>query len=753
MAGRTLPTKQATHKIGEYSLIPKFLGYKAREDDTILPIGTMVSPSQNVLLKTTGRISLVPGYVLDGAGSTVIDSGILSNFDFIPTVGATRNLRAGFLTSAGNDGKLQYRYLDAGGTVNWVNLKTGLTNVRLSYCSYWDNTALVNDVLWVDGSNNIFRWNGAVTTLASATSNTVTKQGTETWAQMGFASYSLATIGSSSTQFDITNPSGTTFRYTWDTTGTDPAITATSVPVGSYILLAAQNFNAANNGLFVVTGSAANYFEVTNVSGVVESNKTIGSGHIYSNFTKLISIGGVVAGYTGGETTQTLTGVTVDFSSTGTYPIGSIIHQAVITIALSGMTSIPATFAPTLLGCGRNNQVYVGSSSSNVLYISKVNDYTNYAFTAAARIAGEGWTKVLDAPPVAFVSMESRTSEDQYDLYISQGKNNWGIITSTTSIAFNSSGVAQNTIETLQYIRLKSTSLQGAQSSKLVSKMKNHIVFVGFDNVANFFGWISFQYVPETVDFSYPIIDDMNSYDFTDGSIFYHKNFVYLALPKEGIIRVYNMTDQTKQTTLSAYHPFEDVDVANQPWYWEAPITYPVSGFYVTDDKGLCAHAYTTSESYQIFTGGNLNGQDITANATFCFDDKGDRTQSKGSNEIWVEGYISQNTNLSVSVIGDKDSFATSQTKVIRGNDRAIVAYGGGGHSLGERSLGSASLGGADVSSTLPAWFHTAQTYVQVPSYLEQVSFSTKGVDLNWELITFGTNATPTVEGNNAITE
>lgn len=87
-------------------------------------------------------------------------------------------------------------------------------------------------------------------------------------------------FGSSTTQFDITNPSGTTFRYTWDATGTDPLISATTVPVGRHLYINGQNFNAANNGAFVVTGSGANYFEVTNASGVVESNKTIGAGAI-----------------------------------------------------------------------------------------------------------------------------------------------------------------------------------------------------------------------------------------------------------------------------------------------------------------------------------------------------------------------------------------------------------------------------------------------------------------------------------------
>lgn len=98
-------------------------------------------------------------------------------------------------------------------------------------------------------------------------------------------------FGSSTTQFDITDQGGNTFRYTYDSTGTDPLISATTVPVGTVLVIAGQNFNAANNGNFVVTASGANYFEVTNASGVAESNVTLGSGSIKYGFQKALSSG------------------------------------------------------------------------------------------------------------------------------------------------------------------------------------------------------------------------------------------------------------------------------------------------------------------------------------------------------------------------------------------------------------------------------------------------------------------------------
>lgn len=641
-----MPPKLGSTKVGSYGLVSGFKGYRAREDQTTLNSNIMVSPSKNVLVGTSGRIAHVRGYTLDGPASAIVDSGILSNFDFVTSTGAIRNLRAGFLTAALNDGKLQYRYITGTSTVNWVNLQTSLTSVRLSFVGYWDNPNGLRVCLWVDGSNNIYSWNGAVTTLASATINTVTKQGTTTWAQSGF----------------------------------------------------------------LQTG------------------------------TRSVVINGVTATYTGGENTTTLTGVSVDFSNTGTYPVGSIIHQAVITVALSSMTGIVATFSPTLIGCGRNNQVYLGTSNSNNVYISKVNDYTNYSFTSPVRVVGEGALIPVDNYPIAFIAQEVQSNDNAFDMWISQGKNQWGIIRATLSTDL--------TKERLEYIRLKIAPLKGAYSGKMAIKMKNHIAFVGNDATCNTIGFSSYQNVPDMQDISFPIVDDMISYDFTDGAMFYYKNYALIAVPKSSLIRIYNMTDQTQQN-YSSRDPVEQIN-DQQPWFWEAPITYPVSGFYVTEDGNLYGHSYTSSESYKLFTGGSFNGQQIEAQATFAFDDKGDRTATKLSSELWVEGYIKQNTRLSSVVAGDLDAFQTTQTQIVDGSDNGIVAYGTGGGALGKGNLGTGPLGGALTNAgPLPAYFHVALTFGPSSFYLEQIAFYTKGVDLDWQLITFGTNAQPTNEGNN----
>jgi len=84
--------------------------------------------------------------------------------------------------------------------------------------------------------------------------------------------------GDQTTRFDVTLTGGTTYRYTYDGTGTDPGISAVTAPVGYKVNIFSPNFaTLANNGSFTITASGSNYFEVTNASGAAEANIVMGS--------------------------------------------------------------------------------------------------------------------------------------------------------------------------------------------------------------------------------------------------------------------------------------------------------------------------------------------------------------------------------------------------------------------------------------------------------------------------------------------
>ncbi len=84
-------------------------------------------------------------------------------------------------------------------------------------------------------------------------------------------------FGDGTSQFDVSNPAGNTFRYTWDGTGTATGFNYHMFIGDTVVIEEWTEFATANQGTFTVTGVDASgaYFEVTNAAGVVENNKTL----------------------------------------------------------------------------------------------------------------------------------------------------------------------------------------------------------------------------------------------------------------------------------------------------------------------------------------------------------------------------------------------------------------------------------------------------------------------------------------------
>ncbi len=601
-------------KANEYSLItpPDFhLIYRNSEDITALPRGVLIVGSQNVLHNNSNRIQIRQGYSVDGATSTVA-AAILGSYDFNTFSGAQRNLRAGFLTSAGNDGKLQYRFVSSTGVVTWVDLMTSLPNTLIRFTNFWDTTELKIVTLFVNGTSNIYKWNGAVTSFASATSNTLTKQGTETWAQAGFNS---------------------------------------------------------------VSGTS-------------------------------IIVGGVVATYSGGTDTTTLTGVSVDFSATA---VGTPIAQNVVTTANSAMTTIPSTFKNHLIAT-KANAVYVGADNDVRVFQSKVNSFTDYS-QSSPRLVGDGNVYYFDDVPRALVIQEDK-------VYVSAGNSFWYTLTSTLSSDL------QN--ETIQVTPLKTTTAQGALSQESVSHRKNDVVMITNEPTMDTLGRVEQVLgTPQTLNISNSIKIDFDSYDFTNCSIFYFRYFIYIAIPQEGLVRIFNLATNA----------------------WEAPQTIPVSRFYIVDGE-LYGHGYNTSESYKLFTGyadrvyTGFTGYPIDAKAVFSYEQFGSRSALKRANALYVEGYITQNTILTCTITYELDGCASTQTFEVDGSDTQIVCIPNTQGSLGKDSLGKEKLGGAGVSSLtgLPPKFRVEKTFPNKNFFECSISFEVLGVDNRFELLAFGLN-------------
>lgn len=208
----------------KFQLISKFKGYRNKEDQTNLDPGTMVKGSRNVLTNHGERIAVRKGFTLDGSANATM-YGITSSYEWQTHLGTERALRSYY-------DKLQFRYVETDGTVNYYDLMTGLTtNVDFNFAEWWDATEISDLLLFVNGSTNIYSWSGAVTTFASATVNTITKQGVTTWNEEGF----LASTTGRTVVID-----GVTYAYTGGhntttLTGVTPDPTAVAHAVGAVV--------------------------------------------------------------------------------------------------------------------------------------------------------------------------------------------------------------------------------------------------------------------------------------------------------------------------------------------------------------------------------------------------------------------------------------------------------------------------------------------------------------------------------------
>lgn len=163
----------------------------------------------------------------------------------------------------------------------------------------WQKRGFVKTTFFVAGQGTVASNGTYEQTIPGATIKSIalvtTFDGAAIGAQM-IPSIGNSTFGDSTTEFNITNPSGTTFRYTYFTPhGTNPNITALRLPKGSRIAIFSSGFNSNNtnspsNPYFFVTNSGNSFFEIDNPVGVAQSGIALGTGGITGGPTSAYSI-------------------------------------------------------------------------------------------------------------------------------------------------------------------------------------------------------------------------------------------------------------------------------------------------------------------------------------------------------------------------------------------------------------------------------------------------------------------------------
>ena len=425
--------------------------------------------------------------------------------------------------------------------------------------------------------------------------------------------------------------------------------------------------------------------------------------------TTTVVIGGITYTYTGGEATTTLTGVTPN-PTLGGHVAGDVVHQGVETTLNSALAGTTITERPDdnyendLIGV-LYNQVYIGSLSSRFVYVSQVNDYQDFNF-ASPRQVGQGARLTLDGRAKGFVVQENQ-------MYMSAGRDQW------YQTRFDLS--ADLTKEILQIERLDTVTEEGAIQQSSIAKIKNSIVYISNEPTLTTLSRIKDLATPQTKNISDPVKIDFDAYDFTDAHILYYKYNIYIAVPKEGLVLIYNIAEG----------------------FWESPQTIPAGRLAIIDSE-LHFHSASEAKTYLLFDGTfDDNGNPIPANAVFSYQQYGERSLLKQFNEWYTEGYMSEATNLNLILRYGINGCEGLIQEEILGTDSVLFCPGENpDNSLGKFSLGKQPLGSvieSDVNDeNLPPKFRHIRTGAQPNAHEFQIEYSTNDTGQDWQLLAYG---------------
>lgn len=463
-------------------------------------------------------------------------------------------------------------------------------------------------------------------------------------------------------------------------------------------------FVVGTDDLYNWSGGVATLASATATTLVKNGTSTWAENRFLSTGTRKVIINGTVYTYTGGEGTTTLTGVT---PSPAAEAADSIVTQEIRTDA----NTPAANFLSDVIHV-QDNQVYIGSNSSQEVFVSKNTSFTDYSFSSP-RVPGEGELLVLDKPCNAIRGLRDKVIifSGRDDIYTNE---------------FAQLDVSGTLTETLKIKKLKTTTGQAAQSQALTGNFGDSLAFVTFEPALRILEDVANIAEPQIRNFSNPIKPDFDAEDFTNGDMLFDKQRIHIATPVNGKMYILEFK--------------EDSD-GNIVRFWQPPQILAMRTLSIIDGA-LHGHSSAVTESYKLFDGDNDLGNSFRAVAAFAYNTYRERINMKSFDEYYTEGFISANTKIKLILNYDFDGFTQTIEKTIDGSDSDIIFNSLSLGSLGDSRLGDIPLGGEAGSEdeALPK-FRIIHEIPRQDFFEMQAIYEIDDVDERFQILSHGPNA------------
>lgn len=432
---------------------------------------------------------------------------------------------------------------------------------------------------------------------------------------------------------------------------------------------------------------------------------------------KSILINGNTYTYTGGENTTTLTGVSPDPTGEAN---GSLVLQSVITTANTPASGFNNDFIKVI-----NNQVYVGSYTSRLDYISSDTDFTNYV-VPTPRLPGSPELLTLD-------STLNGIGVKNGNAWISIGTGEWA------EISFNNITVGTTLTQETKVDVKPIAKLAAAYAHEFIGNVGDNIVYLSKDQQLRTVGDFNSSFVNAYPSLSQEIATELKAENFTGGGIKCAGEFIYLTSPVSGktYLRQERQSVDANNTVVSEI-------LWHSPFIWNATKVDEINGVIVvfSNANPQVYEAWDTGQFHDDSPSDEPLPYSCVLALSYNF---GNRVNLLCFDKTFSEGYITEGTPLNLTVNYNYQG-ATNQIKVpINSIAQPARLFTPSVGSLGDSSLGDKTPGdeiNVDLSSIdNPPKFKAIKSLALVNCFEYQLIYSSESADAQWEVLASGTNS------------
>lgn len=420
-----------------------------------------------------------------------------------------------------------------------------------------------------------------------------------------------------------------------------------------------------------------------------------------------------------GSSGSTLTGVSPNPTGEAN---GSVVLQTVVTHTNKPDSSFNTDFIKVV-----NNQVYAGSYTSRLCYISSQTDFTDYT-VPAPRAPGDPELLTLDATL-------NGIGVRQGNAYISFGTDSWA------AVIFNDITVGTTLTQQTKVDIKPISALQAAYAHEFIDSTGDNIVYLAQDQQIRVVGDFNNSFTPVYPSLSLEISTELQAENFSGGGLRIIGEFTYVTAPATGKMYLYQVRQGVNpQGQVVAER------IWHTPWIANATRIDEISGTVV-------AFSNSNPQVYEIWDTGQFyddspSDEPLPYSCVLAFAYRGGQRRQGlwAFDKIFTEGYISLSTPLTLTVNYNYGGALNTVMKVVSNSTYPADTFSPsasspdslGDVSLGEETLGESedTTGGSDLVK-----FKVINSMPLLNCFEYQIIYSSDAANAHWEILATATNA------------